>query len=200
MELIRAFVAVELPLDITANLARAQERLKPAGDGFVKWVRPEGIHLTLKFLGNVAAPKIDEIGLALGEVASRVAPFVLHIERPGVFPNWRQPRVAWVGLGGEVDRLLELQRQVDQALANLGFPPEARPFSPHLTLGRLKEGTSSGQRQQFGESVAQMEVEALVRFSVQAISLMRSQLNPAGAIYSRLASALLGAALPKVSS
>ncbi len=197
MELIRAFVAVELPPDVTANLAQVQERLKLAGDGFVKWVRPEGIHLTLKFLGNVAASRVEQIGLALGEVAGGVAPFVLQIERPGVFPHWKQPRVTWVGLGGEVERLLELQKRVDETLANLGFPPEARPFSPHLTIGRLKEGTASRDRQRFGECVAQAEGAALLRFSVAIISLMRSQLTPAGAIYSRLISAQLGIALPK---
>jgi 2'-5' RNA ligase len=105
----------------------------------------------------------------------------------GAFPNAKQPRVAWVGIKGEVDKLMSLQQRVDANLSPLGFPKESRPFSPHLTLGRLREKTSPRERQHLGELLMSTGFETAFRFKVDAISLMRSRLAPAGAIYSCLA-------------
>lgn len=184
---IRSFIAIELPDEVKAALASLQAELKLAEHTFVKWVTPEGIHLTLKFLGNIVASRVSEIEKAVGEAVQGISSFKLEISDLGVFPNLRQPRVLWVGVGGEVDRLIVLQRRVDEALIPLGFTPESRPFSPHLTLARLRERVSPRERRDFGELVQKTPFVAKYLVEVGAISLMRSQLLPAGAVYSRLA-------------
>ncbi|NIM44435.1 MAG: RNA 2',3'-cyclic phosphodiesterase, partial [Nitrososphaeria archaeon] len=151
MGLIRSFIAIELPEEIRLELARLEDSLKSGGISFVKWVNPLGIHLTLKFLGNVAPAMVAKITTAMAEVAGGRTPFRLEVGRLGIFPNIRQPRLAWVGVEGEVDKLAKLQRQIDASLSLLGFPKEQRPFTPHLTLGRLRDRASTRQRQQFGE-------------------------------------------------
>ncbi len=192
MEQIRSFIAIELPSEIKRELNSLKKRLKVEQYPFVRWVDPEGIHLTLKFLGNVASTTVPEITEALTKVAQRISPFKLQMGVLGAFPNLRRPQVIWVGVGGEVEKLAILQRDIDAALAPLGFPPESRPFSPHLTLGRLREGASPQERQKLGEWVGSIKFEGSLSFSVDALSLMKSQLTPRGAIYSQLASMMLG--------
>jgi len=191
-EQIRSFIAIELPSGIKAELASIEERLKIRPYSFVKWVDPEGIHLTLKFLGNVASTTVPEIAEALTKVAQRISPFNLQMGGLGAFPNLRRPQVIWVGIGGEVEKSAILQRDIDAALAPLGFPPESRSFSPHLTLGRLREGASPQERQKLGQWVSSIKFEGSLSFEVDALSLMKSQLTPRGAIYSQLASMRLG--------
>ena len=184
---IRSFIAIELPEGVKAALVGLQTKLRLPEHNFVKWVAPEGVHLTLKFLGNVASNKISEIVGAMNKATQGISPFRVEFHGLGAFPNLRQPRVLWVGVGGETDRLIDLQRRVDAALTPLGFTPESRSFSPHLTLARLREGASSRERQDFGELVQKTRFEAKHFVGVEAISLMRSQLMPAGAVYTCLA-------------
>lgn len=192
MEQVRSFVAIELPEDIRMALSGLQKDLKRGGDSSVKWVDPRGIHLTLKFLGSVSSTLIPRIEDALTGVAQGVGPFSLEVVGTGVFPHLRNPRVAWVGLAGEIESLLRLQGAVDSALEPLGFVPEARPFSPHLTLARLREDVSPEARQGFGQRLMQAKFPPQGPFQVEALNLMKSQLTPQGAIYSRLASLKLG--------
>ncbi len=187
MEPIRCFIAVELPEEIRLELAHLEDSLKSGVTSFVKWVDPQGIHITLKFLGNVAPDKVSEITEAVAEAAEGLSPFHLEVSGLGAFPNVKQPRVAWVGIKGEVEKLVNLQQRVDSNLSPLGFPKESRPFSPHLTLGRLRERTSPRERQSFGELLMSIGFETALRFEVDAISLMKSRLMPTGAIYSCLA-------------
>ena len=192
MEQIRSFIAIELPSEIKAELTSLEERLISGQHPFVKWVAPEGIHLTLKFLGNVAQTTLPQIIEAVARIAQPISPFHLQIGGLGAFPNLQRPQVIWVGVGGEVEKLAALQRGVDAALAPLGFHPESRPFSPHLTLGRLRERASPRERQNFGQWVSSTKFETSLSFEVEALSLMKSQLTPSGAIYSQLASIKLG--------
>ena len=187
MEKIRAFIAIELPEAVKTALASAQSRLRAERHSYVKWVDPGGVHLTLKFLGNIDAEKVSPITAAIARAAQGVAPFRLELGETGAFPNQRRPRVIWVAVTGDVERLASLQRGIDQLLIPLGFVPESRPFSPHLTLGRLKERASTAERQKIGESIATVKPEA-VPFQANEISLMRSTLTPSGAIYSRISS------------
>jgi 2'-5' RNA ligase len=187
VELLRCFIAVELPEKIRLELAHLEGSLKSEVTPFVKWVDPQSIHLTLKFLGNVAPDKVTEITEAVTEAARGISPFDLEVGGLGAFPNAKQPRVAWVGIRGEVDKLMSLQQRVDSNLSPLCFPKESRPFSPHLTLGRLREKTSPRERQHLGELLMSTGFETAFRFKVDAISLMRSRLTPAGAVYSCLA-------------
>jgi len=181
---IRSFIAVELPEDIKRGLKRIQTELGLDRDNFVKCVSPEGIHLTLKFLGGVPPQKIKDIVSFMEAASQGIKPFELQITEVGAFPDFRRPRVVWVGLKGDIDKLVAWQQRLDDGLVPLGFAKENRPFTPHLTLARVRETCSPGDRQRLGEAVANLQVQVDDKFTVNALSLMRSQLLPAGAVYS----------------
>ena len=185
-EEIRSFIAIELPEEVRGGLARLRSELKRNEHKFVKWVNPDGLHLTLKFLGNIPSKRVTEIINVIEEVTQGVSAFHLEISGLGAFPSLRQARVFWVGIGGEVDKLSKLQQNIDSALAVLGFAKEERPFVPHLTLARLRPGASPLERRSFGELVDPTIFEDKYHIEVGAVSLMRSQLTPAGAVYTRL--------------
>jgi 2'-5' RNA ligase len=191
-EQIRAFVAIELPDEARKGLASLRRELERDDHRFVKWVDPGGIHLTLKFLGNIPSRRVTEITEATKKAAQAFSPFLLEISGLGAFPSLKQARVVWVGLGGELDKLSTLQQKIDSALAAQGFAREERPFKPHLTLARVREGASASERGRFGELVDSATFEGKYHVEVEAIKLMRSQLTPAGAIYTCLAVIGLG--------
>ena len=191
MEQIRSFIAVELPDEVKAALVQLLDQLKTGKQLPVKWVNPYGIHLTLKFLGNIAANKINEITSAIEEAAQGISPFHLEVKDLGVFPNFKRVRVVWVGVSGEVAQLSQLQQRIESNLAPLGFAPESRSFTPHLTLARVREQASPDEQQNFGQLIASTKFETVYRFGVDSINLMRSQLNREGAIYSRISSVKL---------
>ena len=191
MEQIRSFIAIELPDELKLGLIQLQARLKTEGQPWVKWVDPNGIHLTLKFLGNIPVDRIGDITGAINEAAQGIPPFHLEVKGLGVFPNLRRVQVAWVGMSGEVDKLAQLQRQLEASLARLGFAPESRLFKPHLTLARLRNQASLAERQRFGQLIASTKFEADYSINVEAINLMRSQLTREGAIYSQISSVKL---------
>jgi len=188
MEPIRAFIAIELPSQIKAALSQLQGSLRTSKNASVKWVNPEGIHLTLKFLGNVDEAEIPELTKALAEAVRGVAPFSLQLGDPGAFPGNQAPRVVWVGIEGDIEPLRTLHNNIGRVLAPLGFPPEKRAFSPHLTLGRVREEASPGEKRRLGENVAALKTEVKLPFEVESLSLMRSKLTREGALYSCLAS------------
>jgi 2'-5' RNA ligase len=188
---IRSFIAVELPEAIKTGLQQLQTELTLPRYSFVKCVAPEGIHLTLKFLGNISAQKVIEITRVMEQASQGVNPFQLQLTEVGAFPNMRRPRVVWVGIKGDVDKLIGWQQRIDNGLVPLGFAKEARPFTPHLTLARLRENCSPGDILHFGEMVAGSHVEVDYNFTVNSLNLMRSQLFPTGAVYSSLAEAKL---------
>lgn len=192
VEMIRSFVAIEIPGDVKTALAGLQRQLMSQRSSYVKWVAVGGIHLTLKFLGNVAADRVPEVVQALAAPARSVPPFQLRLAELGAFPNLRSPRVAWVSLAGDTDPLSRLQLEIEAAMETLGFATEERAFSPHLTLGRVQQSATPGERQELGQRLASLRVENQVSFAVAGISLMRSQLSPKGATYSRLAHVNLG--------
>jgi 2'-5' RNA ligase len=191
MEQVRCFVAIGLPDEVKAGLEHLQAQLKSGGQSSIKWVDPYSIHLTLKFLGGVDAAKIAPITAAMEEVAKGVSPFSLKVEGLGVFPNLRRVQVVWVGVSGEVDKLAHLQQRLESGLAGLGFTPENRRFTPHLTLARVRDRASSDEREGLGELIAGTKFEAAYSFPVAAVSLMKSQLTREGAIYSRISAAEL---------
>jgi 2'-5' RNA ligase len=192
LEEVRSFIAIELPEEAKSGLGKLRKELERNEQTFVKWVNPEGIHLTLKFLGNIPFKQVAEITEAMEGAAQGISPFYLEISGLGAFPNLKQPRVLWVGISGELDKLLGLQRNIDSALSPLGFTKEERPFVPHLTLARIRERASPGERRAFGELVVSTSFEDKYHIAADAINLMRSQLTPAGAIYTRLSLVGLG--------
>jgi len=185
-EQIRSFIAIELPQELKSGLLKLQAELKLSGCTFVKWVDPEGIHLTLKFLGNIPAQKVDEVIRALVKASEEILPFQLETSDLGAFPNLNRPNVFWLGIGGDVAKLSILQKRVDDVLEPKGFPKEKRAFTPHLTLARIRETASPQNRRDFGELIARAKFEVRYMIKVTSISLMRSQLLPGGAVYSRL--------------
>ena len=188
MELIRSFIAIELPDELEARLKQLEDQLKSRRQTDVKWVDPSGIHLTLKFLGEVPAEKTEEIAAAIVEAARGILPFRLETKELGAFPNLKRVQVVWLGVGGELDKLAQLQQNIETNLEILGFEREARSFTPHLTLARLRQYASPEERQALGEIIAKSKFEPPYAFKVESISLMKSQLTPQGAIYTRLKS------------
>jgi len=186
MEQVRSFIAIELPDEVKTGLSQLEARLKVGEQSWVKWVDPYSIHLTLKFLGNVAIDRTGEITRAMEVAAQGMPPFDLKVKELGVFPNLRRVQVVWVGISGEIDKLSQLQQQLESNLARLGFAPESRAFTPHLTLARLRDRASVEERQGFGQLIANTRFEEAYAFKVDAISLMKSQLTREGAIYSRI--------------
>ena len=189
-EQIRAFIAIELPTELRLALSQLQAQLKSSRQSSVKWVDADSVHLTLKFLGNIASDSINEITRAMEEAAQGVPPFYLEVKGLGAFPNLKRVQVAWVGIGGEVDKLSQLQQRIESNLAPLGFTPESRAFTAHLTLGRARNQASLNDRQRLGQLIAETKFEAGA-IKVDTINLMRSQLTREGAIYSQIGSVKL---------
>ncbi len=195
MEQVRAFIAIELPDQVKASLSSLERRLGRDEQPCVKWVDPEGVHLTLKFLGSIPKEKVPRIVEAIAQVANGASPLQLELGMLGAFPSLGRPQVIWVGITGDVERLSLLQKGIDQALIPLGFNPESRSFTPHLTLGRLRERASPEERKSIGELMKATEFESGSILEAREISLVRSKLTPTGAIYSRLASIQLESGL-----
>jgi 2'-5' RNA ligase len=186
MEPIRAFIAIELPDPVKAAISRVQDRMHCGEHPSVKWVSPESVHLTLKFLGNIGPEIVPDVGRAMSQAAAGLGRIRLELSGVGAFPNLRAPRVVWVGLEGDIPTLRALQRQVENGLANLGFAPEGRAFSPHLTLGRVRQGAARDDQQRLSQAINSTELDELVAFEAASVSLMRSTLTRAGAVYSRI--------------
>jgi len=185
-EQIRSFIAIELPQNVKTELAQLESELERPGHRFVKWVNPRAIHLTLKFLGYIPTKQIPEISNAIEQASKGIPPFHLQIASLGAFPNINQPRVLWVGIKGETDSLQGLQQKIDSALISLGFAEEKQSFTPHLTMARVREGTSLIDRKNFGELVMSTNFESKHPISVETINFIKSQLRPEGAIYTYL--------------
>lgn len=191
MEQIRAFIAIELPEDLKVKLAALIDRLRPDSPPGTKWVNPNGIHLTLKFLGNIPASTTENVTQAIRESAEGIKQSVISTSNLGTFPNPKRAQVAWIGLSGDLDQLKTLQGRLENKLAALGFAPETRPFTPHLTLARVNKMASPMERQRFGERVIKTDFAA-TEIKIITVILMKSQLSRTGAIYSRISSVSLG--------
>lgn len=208
---LRSFIAIHCPAEVKEALVQAQKELKQVLEGRpqgssggrggkgavldVGWTRPEGIHLTLKFLGEVEESEVPRLAEVLRLAASPVASFPVTVEGVGVFPGLHAPRVLWVGIRSEAS-LSELQRRIEQGLEGLGFGHESRPFRPHLTLGRFRpRGGPRGflaARPALEKWLAENEKRSCGRFQVRQVFLMKSDLKPGGAVYTSLAEAALG--------
>ncbi len=192
MGTLRTFIAIELSRELKDGLGRLQESLRgQMPPRSVRWVQPDGIHLTLKFLGDTPEDKLKAIEAALARAAAESAPFSFTVGSLGCFPNARQPRVVWVGLQEPTGALARLQQAVEAHVAPLGFPTEKRPFSPHLTLGRVQKHASRSEVRQIGEVVAASTVGTLGQMVATAVSYIKSDLRPSGAVYTTLFEAKL---------
>ena len=178
---IRTFIAVRLPPAVLQALGEVSEQVaREWPEKSVRWVRPENMHLTLRFLGDTEGEKVPALGAGLDEVAGEVAPFELQLDGMGCFPNARRPRVVWVGLQDSEERLVQLQKVVERLVRQLGWKrEEGRRFRPHLTLGRVRER----QRPPAGEWI---QVPPSLSFRVGEVELIESRLKPSGAEYTTL--------------
>ena len=178
MESIRTFIALELPDELKKGLARMQKTFMQSTAG-VKWVRPESIHLTLKFLGATSMEKVDNVCRVLERLARDAAPFSFEVSGIGAFPNSRNPKVLWAGLRVE-DRLKAFQKALETELADIGFATEGRPFAPHLTLGRIRDGLV---RKDIAGLIEQFGAERFGGFTADHIIFFKSDLKPSGPVY-----------------
>ena len=190
IEKIRAFVAIELPpnaLDACDEALARAKRLLASAQGTVRWVRPEGIHITLKFLGSVPGEQVPELAQRLTSALAAQEPFELTIRGLGVFPSQQSPRVIWLGLEGNLRALGQAQERVEEATEPLGYPREKRPYRPHLTLGRIREDAPPEELTEIGRLPGEWPKGPGISFRVASASLMRSNLVRGGARYTRLA-------------
>ena len=184
----RLFISINLTPELLATLIDLQTQLKrQLASQLLRWARPEGIHLTLKFLGDTETGRIEDIVRALTQAIEPHQLFDLGIGGLGCFPNQRKPRVLWVGVQDPDDHLRHLAASVDNAMAGLGWKQENRPYTGHLTLARVKKYANNQDKQALSESLSTVKVsDHLGVLPVRTIHLMRSQLQPDGAIYTSL--------------
>ncbi len=181
---IRAFLAIEPSEHVLENVFRQQEKLKREISGAVSWTRPEGQHLTLKFLDNISLADVENISVFGKKRTDTHAPFTLSVERLGVFPDVRKPRVLWSGIAGQTGELLAIQSALEADFEALGFARENRPFRPHLTLARLKAFKATGGIQTVLGRHGHFNAG---EFVVRELILFQSHLSAKGASYTKLA-------------
>ncbi len=179
--MIRCFVAIEIDDAIKSELSSVIEELKPFGTG-IRWVRPENLHLTLKFLGEVSEERIPKIEKVLEVVAAQSRPFSLRVRGTGTFPEKKRPRVIWAGIE-DSEKLFQLQKAIEKALSGLGFKEEQREFTGHITLGRVKEFLD---QQRLLSILLRFKEKEFGIINVKEFSLMKSELRPDGARYERI--------------
>ena len=194
--MIRTFIAVELDSTLKQAIGGVQESMKHELHGLapgvrLQWVRIDSIHLTLKFLGDIDEDQVPSVLDGLETAAREHEPFSVEVKGFGVFPTLRAPRVLWLGLAGSTDRLTRLAGSIDAALTPLGFPAERKPYSPHLTLARVKE-QSRALSNALADSGLMRDVTSRGILPVRAVALMKSERTSSGSVYVRLGEATLG--------
>lgn len=186
--MLRIFVAIDIPefvcRQLAEHIAYFKQRIPPE---VIRWVNQRGIHLTLKFLGDVSPGKIGQIVKLLESVGPIYEPFEVEVRGFGCFPNPRRPRVLWVGVLEPSATLIDMHACLESGFESIGFKREVRPFHPHLTIGRVKRNVERSDINHLSETLAMSEIGSLGRFQVEEIYLIRSELKPTGAVYSKLA-------------
>ena len=186
MSLLRVFVAVELSAHTCDVIQKQTSRLRQAlGSDFIRWVPSQNMHLTLKFLGDTAVSHLDFLKQMLVREAELHSPFEMQVGGVGCFPNQRNPRVLWIGIHAPSD-LTALQRGIEAGALRLGYKPEARPFSPHLTIGRVRESASLTELQKIRIALSAVQPGNVAIAKVDAVHLFKSDLQPGGSVYTKL--------------
>ncbi|MDD2752774.1 MAG: RNA 2',3'-cyclic phosphodiesterase [Candidatus Omnitrophica bacterium] len=178
----RTFVAIELPKEIKAEVSKLQDQLKKSGAD-VKWVTPENIHLTLKFLGDRDEKKVEQIKQILQEVAKENPAFEVSLDSLGTFPNANYPRVVWTGIAQGDTETKKIAQELEEKIAKIGIPKEDREFSSHITIGRVKSNLNREKLIQELSNAENYLAGKKLKFSVDAITLFKSTLTPQGPLY-----------------
>lgn len=178
----RAFIAIELPVELQKKLGDFIDVLKNPQDK-ISWVSPKNIHLTLKFLGDVSADDIDSVKNIIKDVGGRYSPFETKVTGTGVFPSPRSHRVVWIGVEGGKERFVDIYNDLEDRLVSIGIPKEGRGYTPHITLGRVKYVKDING---FDNLITKHSKDLFGNLMVDSISFMKSTLTPKGAVYERL--------------
>lgn len=186
MSVFRAFIAVDLSAEVLDRLAQVMDGLRrEIGEGAIRWVPIENMHLTLKFLGDVSVSNLDRLKEIMRTSAATCSPFALSVGGLGAFPSPLRARVVWVGVEGPPD-LMSLQRMIDTETDRLGYASENRDFKPHLTLGRVGRNVTPKELQKIGQVLKEKKVGFLGVAQVRDVHLFRSDLQSNGAVYTRM--------------
>jgi RNA 2',3'-cyclic 3'-phosphodiesterase len=191
MSLLRAFIAIELPKQIQDAVEKQTSRLRQTlGNGCIRWVPPQNMHLTLKFLGDIAASHVDFLKQLLSREAESHPPFDMQISGLGSYPTSRRPRVLWAGLHTPGE-LVSLQKSIEAGTTRLGYEQEEHAFSPHLTLGRVRPTASPVDMQKIRTALDTIQLGNIGTARVDSIHLYKSDRLPSGSMYTKLFSAPL---------
>jgi len=191
MSVIRAFIAIDLSPEILHRLEQVSVLLKTRLEGVpVRWALVDNIHLTLKFLGDVSLANVEMLKNILKTEVNEHHAFEISVGGLGAFPSSRRPRVVWVGLEAPAE-LMAVQNGVESAMARLGYAREERPFSAHLTLGRVSRNAIGRDERLIGEAIEAIKLGFLGVTRVNEVHLYKSDLHPNGAVYTRLSTASL---------
>ena len=184
--MLRAFIAIEVPAGIQRAIADSTSALKSAlPKPMIRWVVPQNVHLTLKFLGDVSPAAIEKLAETLKVEVCSHGMFSISVGGLGAFPNLRRPRVIWISLETPPD-LEALRRAVETVAVRLGYPPEERPFSAHLTIGRVGQNLSAPDMQRIRSTLELTRVGTLGTFRVEAVHIFKSDLLTGGSVYTHL--------------
>ena len=190
MSLLRAFIAVELPLEIRQAVCDTTAALRSRVGALARWVPLENMHLTLKFLGDVSPANVDLLSQMLRAETDLFNCFDLRLNGLGSFPSLKRPRVIYIGI--QAPAVLEsLQRGIESASRRLGYESEERGFSPHLTIGRVKQNVTSAEQQLIRRALEETKIDSLGTARVDSVQLFKSDLRQTGSVYTRLFSASL---------
>ncbi len=182
----RTFIAIEISEEIRNALAQIESHIKYAGAD-VKWVKPENVHLTLKFLGEIDEKKAAEVTAVLDSIARTIKPFKLSVKDIGAFPKIEHPRVVWVGLDKGAAETTVLAANIDEALSKIGFSKETRPFSPHLTIGRVRSPLNKDKlKEKISSATASIDLSIVPLYQISSVILFQSTLTPQGSIYTKI--------------
>lgn len=188
-EKIRSFIAIPLPESVKSHIRTIQDNIRSTGLK-MRWVKPENIHLTLKFLGDIPRTDVDAVAGAMDRAAGTISPLSLGAKGIGVFPNIKRPRVLWAGLNGETHELIRLQQnleqKLEQSLVPLGFKKENRSFKAHLTIARIKQAKHRIYPKDLVQVIEKNGNFESESFTVNEIILYQSVLKPTGAVYTKL--------------
>jgi 2'-5' RNA ligase len=183
---VRTFIAVDFPASMLEKIEDITAFFKSkTPEKALKWVDKDNLHLTLKFLGEINKSQIEQVQTVMAQSLEGYQPVDIEISGLGMYPDKRVPRVIWLGISGG-EHLLEFHKTLDQSLARLGIKPEGRPYSPHLTIARVRRGTDKNIAKEIGETLSQFKVEPLGAIHIDRVLLYQSELTPSGPVYTTL--------------
>ena len=190
MSRLRAFIAVELPLEIRQNVQHATSNLRRDTGSLIRWVAAENMHLTLKFLGDIPSANVEALTQMIHAQADSFNCFDIHLTGIGSFPSPKRPRVIYIGIHAPA-ALEAFQRQIESAARRLGYTAEERAFAPHLTIGRVRQHVRADEQQRLRRALEESTIDSLGTARVNSVHLYKSDLKPNGPIYTKLYSANL---------